>query len=83
MNGGEAGAAHPAAPHLMLIRSGELSAATAQTSGMVRSAAIFEDLRAQWASTLGPERLRELEGSLRTMTPHGRFRLDVPGWFGA
>ena len=50
---------------------------------LVRSAAIFEDLRAQWAVTLGPERLRELEGSLRTMTPHGRFRLDVPGWFGA
>ena len=50
---------------------------------LVRSAAIFEDLRAQWASTLGPEQLGELEGSLRTMTPHGRFRLDVPGWFGA
>ena len=44
MNGGEAGAAHPAAPHLMLIRSSELSAATAQTSGMVRSAAISGDL---------------------------------------
>jgi DNA-binding MarR family transcriptional regulator len=50
---------------------------------LVRSAAIFEELRAQWASTLGPGRLRELEGSLRTMAPHGTFRLDVPGWFGA
>ena len=44
MNGGEAGAAQPAAPQLMLIRSGELSGATAQTSGMVRSAAISGDL---------------------------------------
>jgi DNA-binding MarR family transcriptional regulator len=50
---------------------------------LARSAAIFEDLRAQWASRLGPERLRELEADLRTMTPHGTFRLDVPGWFGA
>ncbi|HUC24603.1 MAG TPA: cupin domain-containing protein [Streptosporangiaceae bacterium] len=44
MTGGEAGAADPAAPQLRLIRSGELSAATAQTSGMVRSAAISGDL---------------------------------------
>jgi hypothetical protein len=50
---------------------------------LARSAAIFEDLRAQWAGRLGPERLRELEADLRTMTPHGRFRLDVPGWFGS
>ncbi len=34
----------PAAPPLRLIRSGELSAATAQTSGMVRAAAISGDL---------------------------------------
>jgi hypothetical protein len=40
-------------------------------------------LRAQWAATLGPGRLRELEASLRTMAPHNAFRLDVPGWFGA
>ena len=49
---------------------------------LVRSAAIFEDLRAEWASRLGPDRLGELEADLRTMAPHGRFRLDVPGWFG-
>jgi DNA-binding MarR family transcriptional regulator len=49
---------------------------------LARSAAIFEDLRAQWAGRLGPERLRELEADLRTMAPQGRFRLDVPGWFG-
>jgi len=44
MNAGDAGAAQPAGPHLVLIRSSELSAATAQTSGMVRSAAISGDL---------------------------------------
>jgi uncharacterized RmlC-like cupin family protein len=44
MNSGEAGAAQPAAPQLMLIRSGELSGATAQTSGMVRSEAISGDM---------------------------------------
>jgi DNA-binding MarR family transcriptional regulator len=50
---------------------------------LARSAAIFEDLRAEWAGTLGTRRLRELEAGLRTMVPHGTFRLDVPGWFGA
>jgi DNA-binding MarR family transcriptional regulator len=49
---------------------------------LARSAAIFEDLRARWASTLGISRLRELEDSLRVMAPQGSFRLDVPGWFG-
>jgi len=44
MTGGEAGAARPAAPQLMLIRASELSRTTAQTSGMVRSAAISGDL---------------------------------------
>ena len=50
---------------------------------LARSAAIFDDLRAQWASRLGPDRLRALEADLRTMAPHGGFRLDVPGWLGA
>lgn len=50
---------------------------------LARSAAVFEDLRAQWASTLGSQRLRELEDGLRVMLPQGSFRLDVPGWFGA
>ena len=47
------------------------------------SARIFDDLHAEWARRLGPERLRELETDLRTMTPPESFRLDVPGWFGA
>jgi DNA-binding MarR family transcriptional regulator len=47
------------------------------------SAEIFTDIRARWAQTLGPERVDDLEASLRSMTPGETFRLDVPGWFGA
>jgi DNA-binding MarR family transcriptional regulator len=47
------------------------------------SAATFDEIRARWARTLGPERLEEMESDLRTMVPDGIFRLDVPGWFGA
>lgn len=47
-----------------------------------RSARIFEDVRAQWASILGPERLRELEADLRAVTGDVVVPLDVPGWFG-
>jgi DNA-binding MarR family transcriptional regulator len=50
---------------------------------LIRAAAIFEDLRAQWAGTLGAERLRALETDLRTMVAPDSFRLDVAGWFGA
>jgi DNA-binding MarR family transcriptional regulator len=49
---------------------------------LVRSAAIFEDLRARWARTLGTTRLRELEADLRTMAPADGLSLDVAGWFG-
>ncbi|PKW14106.1 DNA-binding MarR family transcriptional regulator [Saccharopolyspora spinosa] len=49
---------------------------------LIRSAAIFEELRPQWAKGLGAKRLRELEADLRTKTPGETFRLDVPGWFG-
>jgi DNA-binding MarR family transcriptional regulator len=47
------------------------------------SAEIFNDIRARWAQTLGPEHVDDLEASLRTMTPGESFRLDVPGWLGA
>jgi DNA-binding MarR family transcriptional regulator len=50
---------------------------------LVRSARIFDDLRAGWAATLGEERLRALEADLRTVTPPELFRLDLPGWLGA
>jgi DNA-binding MarR family transcriptional regulator len=46
------------------------------------SAMIFDDIRARWASTLGPGRLSGLEADLRAMVPGETFRLDVPGWFG-
>jgi DNA-binding MarR family transcriptional regulator len=49
---------------------------------LVRSARIFDELRAGWARTLGEERLRELENDLRKVTPPDFFPLDVPGWFG-
>ncbi|MDP9865354.1 MULTISPECIES: MarR family winged helix-turn-helix transcriptional regulator [Streptosporangium] len=49
---------------------------------LVRSARIFDDLRARWAEALGEERLRALETDLRKVTPSEVFRLDIPGWFG-
>ena len=53
------------------------------TDALVRSARIFDDLRAGWAETVGPGRLQALEADLRTLTAGTPFRLDVPGWFGA
>ena len=50
---------------------------------LIRAAAIFEDLRAQWVEAIGAERLRALETDLRTMVTPESFRLDVAGWFGA
>jgi DNA-binding MarR family transcriptional regulator len=49
---------------------------------LVRSAAIFDVLRAKWAETLGTERLADVEAALRTVVPSAGFRLDVAGWFG-
>lgn len=50
---------------------------------LVRSAAIFDELRARWAAVLGGPRLRALETDLRAVTGTDIFRLDVPGWFGS
>jgi DNA-binding MarR family transcriptional regulator len=50
---------------------------------LAMSAAIFDDIRARWAGTLGPDRLSALQADLRTMAPGETYRLDVPGWFGA
>ncbi len=49
---------------------------------LARSALIFDELRARWASELGPERLRALESDLRTMTGDLAVPLDMPGLFG-
>ncbi|OPC83752.1 MarR family transcriptional regulator [Embleya scabrispora] len=49
---------------------------------LVKSAAIFEDVRAKWADRLGVDRLRALEEGLRVMTPGDTIHLDMPAWFG-
>jgi DNA-binding MarR family transcriptional regulator len=49
---------------------------------LTRSAQIFDELRAEWAAQIGPDRLRDLEKDLVTVTGGEAFRLDVPGWFG-
>jgi DNA-binding MarR family transcriptional regulator len=50
---------------------------------LVKSAAIFDDLRARWAKILGRKRLRALEADLRSVTGDLEIPLDLPGWFGA
>ena len=46
------------------------------------SARAFDAVQAQWAETLGDDRLAELHEDLRTLAPGELFRLDAPGWFG-
>jgi hypothetical protein len=47
---------------------------------LIKSARIFDQLRAHWAATLGRQRLRGLEDDLRKVTPPQAARLDIPGW---
>jgi DNA-binding MarR family transcriptional regulator len=49
---------------------------------LARSAAVFEQLRAEWAERLGTDHVRALEADLRTVVPPTAIRLDVAGWFG-
>ncbi|NWF27862.1 winged helix-turn-helix transcriptional regulator [Streptomyces sp. PKU-EA00015] len=49
---------------------------------LARSAAVFDELRAEWAASMGPDRLRDLEDALRTVTGPESFRLDAAGWLG-
>jgi DNA-binding MarR family transcriptional regulator len=49
---------------------------------LTRSAAIFDQLRADWAAVLGEERLRAIEDDLRAVAAPGAFRLDAAGWIG-
>nr|WP_223241982.1 MarR family winged helix-turn-helix transcriptional regulator [Streptomyces sp. CBMA123] len=49
---------------------------------LVRSARIFDELRAEWSATLGEEQLRRIEDGLRQLAPGDPFRLDTPRWFG-
>ncbi|MCT9091288.1 MarR family winged helix-turn-helix transcriptional regulator [Streptomyces sp. ASQP_92] len=50
---------------------------------LARSAAIFGELRSGWAELLGPDRVRELEASLRAVVPPEAFRLDASSWLGS
>lgn len=49
---------------------------------LARSAAIFDRLRAQWAQTLGEQRLRAIEDGLHTVAAPNAFRLDATQWMG-
>ncbi|MFI8518767.1 MarR family winged helix-turn-helix transcriptional regulator [Streptomyces sp. NPDC085481] len=51
---------------------------------LARSAAIFDDLRAEWVRTLGAARVRDVESALRTVVPpETAFRLDATSWLGS
>jgi DNA-binding MarR family transcriptional regulator len=52
------------------------------TDSLALSARIFERLRSEWSTALGPDRLRALEEDLAKVTPGVLLPLDVPGWFG-
>ncbi len=47
-----------------------------------RSAAIFDELRAEWVRALGPEQVAAVEAALRAVVPPG-LRVDALGWFTA
>lgn len=50
---------------------------------LARSAAIFDELRAEWATALGSERVRDMEAALRTVVPaETAYRLDATSWLG-
>ena len=49
---------------------------------MQQGEAIFEDLRAQWASKIGPDALARLEADLITLVGPAPVQVDAPGWIG-
>ncbi|MFD7610351.1 MarR family winged helix-turn-helix transcriptional regulator [Streptomyces sp. NPDC059828] len=49
---------------------------------LTRSAAVFDELHAEWARTLGAGRLGQLEDGLRAVVAADSFRLDAASWFG-
>ncbi|GAB3163008.1 MarR family winged helix-turn-helix transcriptional regulator [Amycolatopsis stemonae] len=46
-----------------------------------KSAEIFDDLRKDWARTVGAERVAALEADLRAVVGPAVYRLDAAGWF--
>ncbi|MEU6864966.1 MarR family transcriptional regulator [Streptomyces sp. NPDC046876] len=52
-------------------------------AALQRSAALFDELRAEWVAALGPERVRSIESGLRGVVPaETAFRLDATSWLG-
>lgn len=49
---------------------------------LTRSAAIFDDLRAEWVRSLGADQVAAVESALRVVVPPG-MRVDAVGWFAA
>ncbi|WP_411104164.1 MarR family winged helix-turn-helix transcriptional regulator [Streptomyces sp. cmx-4-9] len=50
---------------------------------LIRSAAVFGELRAEWVAALGAQRVRDIEGDLRGIVPADTaFRLDATSWLG-
>ncbi|MFB7863862.1 MarR family winged helix-turn-helix transcriptional regulator [Streptomyces sp. NPDC056069] len=50
---------------------------------LVRSAVVFDALRAEWAARLGRDRVRDMETALRAVVPaETTFRLDATSWLG-
>ncbi|MFI8322811.1 MarR family winged helix-turn-helix transcriptional regulator [Streptomyces sp. NPDC085529] len=50
---------------------------------LARSAAVFDELRAEWSTVLGADRVRALEADLRNVVPaETTFRLDATSWLG-
>jgi DNA-binding MarR family transcriptional regulator len=50
---------------------------------LARSAAVFEQLRAEWVAQLGVDAVRAIEANLRAVVPATAIRLDAASWFGA
>lgn len=48
---------------------------------LTKSAEIFDDLRKDWARTVGAERITALEADLRAVVGPAAYRLDAAGWF--
>jgi len=49
---------------------------------LARSAAVFEQLRAEWVEQLGGDGVRAVEANLRAVVPATAIRLDAASWFG-
>jgi hypothetical protein len=47
---------------------------------MAEGAAVLDDLRRQWARTIGKAELARVERALKVMVGDAPIRLDAPGW---